>query len=275
LADDNNLVSGRWFHPDPMAGRDMAAGRQTSKKRKFMSAVPESIEFHLPFDPSILMSVLAVAVIVVFSWLATRKLRRIPGTLQNFLEWILNIVFQFADDMVGPTAPRYYPLFAMLFFFILVSNLMGLIPGLFSSTSRLSTTVGLALVVFFSTHFFGIKERGVWGYVKHWFGPVPVWLKPFMLIIELISEIARPLSLSFRLFGNILAKEILLGVLALLVVIFLPSGNLIQEILALVPIILRPLIILLGILVSIIQAFVFMILAMVYIGGAVQAHEGH
>ncbi len=240
-----------------------------------MSAIPESIEYHLPFDASILMSLGSVVVIALVSWAATRRMSAVPRGWQGLMEWILGIVFQFADDMVGPTAPRYYPLFAMLFFFILVSNLMGLVPGLFSSTSRLSTTVGLALVVFFSTHYFGIKERGVWGYVRHWFGPVPVWLKPFMLIIELISELARPLSLSFRLFGNILAKELLLGVLALLVLIFLPSGNLIQEALTLVPAVLRPLIILLGILVSIIQAFVFMILAMVYIGGAVQAHEGH
>jgi F-type H+-transporting ATPase subunit a len=240
-----------------------------------VSAIPESIEYHLPFDASILMSLGSVVVIALVSWAATRRMSAVPRGWQGLMEWILGIVFQFADDMVGPTAPRYYPLFAMLFFFILVSNLMGLVPGLFSSTSRLSTTVGLALVVFFSTHYFGIKERGVWGYVRHWFGPVPVWLKPFMLIIELISELARPLSLSFRLFGNILAKEILLGVLALLVIIFLPSGNLIQEALTLVPAVLRPLIILLGILVSIIQAFVFMILAMVYIGGAVQAHEGH
>ncbi|MEW6516833.1 MAG: F0F1 ATP synthase subunit A [candidate division FCPU426 bacterium] len=240
-----------------------------------MSAIPESVEYHLPFDASILMSLAAVAVIGLVSWAATRRLQAVPRGWQGFLEWILGIIYQFADDMVGPTAHRYYPLFSMLFFFILVSNLMGLIPGLFSSTSRLSTTVGLALVVFFSTHYFGIRERGLWGYIRHWFGPVPVWLKPFMLLIELISELARPLSLSFRLFGNILAKEILLGVLALLVIIFLPSGNLIQETLTLVPVVLRPLIILLGILVSIIQAFVFMILAMVYIGGAVQTHEGH
>lgn len=239
-----------------------------------MSAIPEAIEYHLPFDVSLAMSWIAVLVILVVSWLAARRLEKVPRGLQNFMEWIFELLFNFADDMVGPTAPRYYPLFAMLFFFILVCNLMGLVPGLISSTSRLSTTVALALIVFFSTHYFGIKERGFLGYVRHWFGPVPVWLKPFMFIIEIISELARPLSLSFRLFGNILAKEILLSVLALLVFIFLPSGNIIQEGLTVVPLILRPLIILLGLLVSIIQAFVFMILAMVYIGGAVQAHEG-
>lgn len=240
-----------------------------------MSAIPEAVEYHLPLDPSLVMSWLAMGLIGLVSWLGTRRMAWVPRGMQNALEAVLGIVFNYADEMVGPTAPRYYPLFSMLFIFILVANLMGLVPGLFSPTSKLSTTVGLALIVFFATHYFGIKERGLWGYVRHWFGPVPGWLKPFMLVIELISELARPLSLSFRLFGNILAKEILLAVLALLVVIFLPSGNVIQEVLAVVPLVLRPLIILLGLLVSVIQAFVFMILAMVYIGGAVQAHAGH
>lgn len=240
-----------------------------------MSAIPEAVEYHLPVDISLVMSWLAILIILVVSWLGARRLERVPKGFQNLMEWLLGLLYQYADDMVGPTAPRYYPLFGMLFFFILVSNLMGLVPGLISSTSQLTTTVALALIVFFSTHFFGIKERGLVKYVKHWFGPVPGWLKPFMFLIEIISELARPLSLAFRLFGNILAKEILLGVLALLVFIFLPSGNLIQEGLSVVPLVLRPLIILLGLLVSIIQAFVFMILAMIYIGGAVQAHEGH
>ena len=238
-----------------------------------MSAIPEGIEYHLPIDLSLIMSWIAVAVLFLISWLGTRRLTKVPTGMQNFLEWILSIICDFADDLVGPTAPRYYPLFTMLFFFILVCNLMGLVPGLVSSTSRLSTTAGLALIVFVATHYFGIRERGLWNYIKKWFGPVPTWLKPFMFFIEIMGELARPLSLAFRLFGNILAKEILLGVLALLVVIFLPSGNVIQEALSVVPIILRPLIILLGLLVSVIQAFVFMILAMVYIGGAVQAHE--
>lgn len=239
-----------------------------------MSAIPEGIEYHLPIDLSLIMSWLALGIIFFISWQGTRRMAKVPQGMQNFMEWILSIIMQFADEMVGPTAPRYYPLFCMLFFFILVSNLMGLVPGLISSTSRLSTTAGLALIVFFSTHFFGVREKGLWNYVKRWFGNVPTWLKPFMFVIELMSELARPLSLSFRLFGNILAKEILLAVLAMLVVIFLPSGNIIQECLSVVPIVLRPLIILLGLLVSVIQAFVFMILAMVYIGGAV-SHEGH
>ena len=240
-----------------------------------MSAVPESIEFHLPFDSSLIMSAIAFGAIILFSLAATKKIKHVPKGAQNVLEFMLDIIYRFADDMIGPKAPKYYPLFAMLFFFILFSNLMGLVPGLFSSTSKLSVTVALAMIVFFSTHYFGIREQGFINYVKHWFGPVPIWLKPFMFFIEIIGELARPLSLAFRLFGNILAKEILLGVLALLIIIFLPAESIVQNFLTVVPLILRPLIILLGILVSIIQAFVFMILAMVYIGGAVQSHEAH
>jgi F-type H+-transporting ATPase subunit a len=240
-----------------------------------MSAIRESVEYHLPFDTSLLMSGVAIVAIVCISWLAARRRHFVPKGAQNILEMLLGMIFQFADDMVGPSAPRFYPLFAMLFFFILISNLMGLIPGLISGTSRLSTTVALALIVFGSTHFFGIRQHGLWGYIKRWFGPVPGWLKPFMFFIEIMGELARPLSLSFRLFGNILAKEILLGVLCLLVVIFLPADGWIQKVLTLVPLVLRPLIILLGILVSVIQAFVFMILAMVYVGGAVGSHAAH
>ncbi|MCK5242542.1 F0F1 ATP synthase subunit A [bacterium] len=240
-----------------------------------MSAVAESVEFHLPFDASVIMSILAVGMIVLISWLGTRKLRPVPTGAQNVLESILGYICQLADDMVGPAANKFYPLFTMLFFFILVSNLMGLIPGFFSGTSRLSTTVGLALIVFFSTHFFGIKTKGFWGYVKHWFGPVPWWLKPLMFVIEFISELARPLSLAFRLFGNILAKEIILGVLALLIVLFLPSSEIMLKLMSVVPIVLRPCIVLLGILVSVLQAFVFMILSMLYIGGAIQVQEEH
>lgn len=240
-----------------------------------MSAVPESIEYHLPFDASLLMTGLALAVIGLFSLAATKKITLVPKGAQNVLEVLLKVIYHFAHEMVGPKASNYYPLFTMLFFFILISNLLGLIPGLFSSTSKLSVTAGLALVVFFSTHYFGIKERGLIAYLGHWLGPGPLWIKPLIFIIEIIGELARPLSLAFRLFGNIFAKEIVLGVLALLIVIFLPSEDLIQKILTIVPALLRPMIIILGILVSIIQAFVFMILSMVYIGGAIQAHEGH
>ena len=94
-----------------------------------------------------------------------------------------------------------------------------------------------------------------------------------MFVIEIIGELARPLSLSFRLFGNIMAKELLLGILALLVVMFFPSHNIIQKFLSIVPVLLRPFIILLGMFVSFIQAFVFTILSMLYIGGAIKIHN--
>jgi F-type H+-transporting ATPase subunit a len=104
-------------------------------------------------------------------------------------------------------------------------------------------------------------------------GEVPWWLKPFMFIIEMISHLARPLSLSFRLFGNMMAKEVLLGVLAMLVVIFLPSKSMMQKVLTVGPFLVLPFIYLLGMLISFIQAFIFTILAIFYIGSAIEVHE--
>lgn len=240
-----------------------------------MSAIPEALEYHTPFDASLIMTGLTIVGIALLSFLATKKIRLVPKGAQNVLESILKFIYELADDVVGPKAAGFYPLFSMLFFFILFSNLLGLIPGLFSSTSKLSTTFGLALIVFLTTHYVGVKECGFVNYVKHWFGPVPLWLKPLVFVIEIISELARPLSLAFRLFGNILAKEILLAVLALLIVTFIPSNDWMQKGLSTLPILLRPAIVLLGLLVSIIQAYVFMLLSMVYVGGAMNAHEGH
>ena len=146
-------------------------------------------------------------------------------------------------------------------------------PGLSSPTANLNTTVALALIVFFSIHVFGIKQHGLFGYFAKFSAGVPWWLKPLMTIIELISEIARPLSLSFRLFGNIMAKEILLGILAFLTITFLRNGGVINTSLTIVPILLRPMIILLGLLVGFLQAYIFMMLAMFYIGGAIRSEH--
>jgi F-type H+-transporting ATPase subunit a len=210
---------------------------------------------------------------MVMSFLATRRLSAVPRKLQGVLEMGLEFVYGLVDSVVGSEGKRYYPLFIGLFLFIFVGNLMGLVPGLTAPTSNLNVTVSLALVVFFSTHYFGIRKRGLVGYLKHMTGEVPWWLKPFMFIIEVISHLARPLSLSFRLFGNMMAKEVLLGVLAMLVVIFLPSKSLMQKMLTAGPFLVLPFIYLLGMLISFIQAFIFTILAIFYIGSAIEVHE--
>ena len=150
---------------------------------------------------------------------------------------------------------------------------MGLIPGLISPTANINTTLALALIVFFSTHFIGIRKNGLFKYLRSLGGYGPIWLMPFMAIIELISQLTRPISLSFRLFGNMMAKEILLVVLSSLVIIFFSSGSFFQTLLTLVPVIMLPLIYLLGALVVFIQAFVFTVLSIFYIRGALIIHH--
>jgi F-type H+-transporting ATPase subunit a len=235
--------------------------------------IPEAISYKLAVPQTVIMRWVTVLILIVFSFLATRKPTLVPGRLQNGFELIFEFVRNIVDSTMGEDGREFYPFFFGLFFFILAGNLLCLIPGFTSPTSSLNTTVALAILVFFSTHYFGIKRNGFKKYVNHFFHGVPWWLKPFMLVIEIISEFARPLSLSVRLFGNIIGKEVLLAVFAFLVILLFPSHNIINKVLTIVPFLLRPAILLLGAFISFIQAFVFTILSVIYIAHAVQIHE--
>jgi len=237
-----------------------------------MHGIGEAVRLNLGIPTSLLMSLVTIAILAVLSFFATRRLQLVPRGLQAVIETGFGFVFSLVDDAVGPEGRSFYPLFLGLFFFILVGNLIGLVPGLSSPTANLNTTIALALIVFGSIHVLGIRKHGFLGYLKHFSDGVPWWLKPLMTVIELISELARPLSLSFRLFGNLVAKEVLLAMLAFLVVLLYQAGGVVDITLTVVPLLLRPLIILLGILVSFLQAFIFTVLAIAYIGGAVRSH---
>jgi F-type H+-transporting ATPase subunit a len=239
-----------------------------------MTELPEAVRIEIGGIPKVLlMSWLTILIVLVLSLLATRGRSVVPRRLQGVLEMGLEFVYGLVDSVVGPEGRKYYPLFVGLFLFIFVGNLLGLVPGFTAPTSSLNVTAALALVVFASTHYFGIRKQGALGYLRHMTGEVPLWLKPFMFVIELISHLARPLSLSFRLFGNMMAKEVLLGVLAMLVVIFLPSKSMMQKVLTAGPFLVLPFIYLLGMLISFIQAFIFTILAIFYIGSAVEVEH--
>jgi F-type H+-transporting ATPase subunit a len=238
-----------------------------------MPELGEAITYHLRVPTPLLMSGVTVLILIGLSFAATRRLQTVPRGLQAIFELAFGFIFDLVDETIGPDGRRLYPLFLGLFFFILVGNLIGLVPGLMSPTSNLSTTGALALVVFGCIHVLGIKKHGVFGYVKHMTAGVPWWLKPLMLVIEVIGELARPLSLAFRLFGNIMAKEVLLGILAFLVLYLYHAGGAIDTTLTIVPLLLRPLIILLGVLVSFLQAYIFTMLSMAYIGSAIKIHS--
>lgn len=175
---------------------------------------------------------------------------------RNFFEYLAESLFGFVEGGMGEKlARRFYPLIGALFIFILFNNLFALIPGFSAPTDSLKTNVGLALLVFVLTHVYGVKEHGL-AYFKHFLGPSPA-LIPLMLPIELVSHIARPVSLAVRLMGNMMADH-----------------KVVMSFFALVPILVPLPFLLLGLLVCLIQAVVFCTLAMVYIGMALE-HEEH
>jgi F-type H+-transporting ATPase subunit a len=174
----------------------------------------------------------------------------------TIFEVVVEGIADFMRDVIGPEGPEYMFLIGTLAIFILISNLAGMIPGFTSPTNNLNTNFAMALSVFFIYHYIGLKRHGL-AYFKHFTGPI-IWLAPLMLPIELIGHFARVLSLSIRLFGNIMGHDIILIILAFL-------GGL-SIFLFWVPI---PMMFM-GIFVSFIQTFVFVLLSMIYIALALE-----
>jgi F-type H+-transporting ATPase subunit a len=194
---------------------------------------------------------LIMLLLMVLAIAATRGMKIYPNKVQSFMEVIVSGVKNLLLDTMGPHGMMFFPLIATLALFILTSNLIGLIPGFESPTANMNTNAAMAIVVFVLTHVMGIKIHGL-KYIKQFTGPV-WWLTPLMLPIELVGHIARPVSLTMRLFGNIQGGHIVVAVLFLLVPFLLPLP-----------------IIILKILISFIQTLVFCLLAMMYIGGAME-----
>lgn len=208
----------------------------------------------------VFMSWGVIVVLTVLALLATRNLKKQPGPFQALMEMTVSGLENFFKVIMGDAASHYLPLLGTLFLYILAMNLWGYIPTMHAPTSKLGTTLALALVVFFVTHYEGAKKYGAWGYVRHhMIGPVPWALAPLMLVIHIISELARPVSLSIRLFCNILGEDVIVGMIILLVApFFVPIHILVSA---------------LGLLFSLIQAVIFALLSAVYIGGAIGAME--
>lgn len=185
--------------------------------------------------------------------------RLVPGEkldLRTFFEVLVEALLSVMREIIGPKhAERFLPLIGTLAIFILFSNLLGLIPGMIPPTDSLNTTAACAIPVFLITHFEGFREHGI-RYVRQFMGPV-IWLAPLMFPIELISHLARPLSLSLRLFGNMLGDH---KVMAMFLGLF--------------PFVVPLPMLALGVLICVVQTMVFTMLTMVYIGQAV-SHEAH
>lgn len=212
---------------------------------------------HHPWANFMTMQILVAAIIVVlFALLRPRLSMDRPGKLQQSLEAVYTFLRDEAENNIGHDGPKFLSFIGSLFIFILFSNLIGIIPGFESPTMTPSVPAGCALLVFVYYNFMGFKQQGVFSYLKHFAGPMPV-LAPLMVPIELISHMARPLSLTIRLFANMLAGE-------KVTVVFLGLTYLVAPALFMG----------LHVFVSFLQAYIFVLLTMIYLSETVP-HEQH
>jgi F-type H+-transporting ATPase subunit a len=201
--------------------------------------------------PTVLTTWLLMALLGGFSWLATRRLSvDNPSRLQAMLEGAVGSIEEAIRAVAPAEALQLLPFVGTLWIYIVAANLIGLVPGLGSPTADLSETAALALLVFLSVHWFGIRNNG-WSYFRHYLAPSPILL-PF----HLLSEISRTIALAMRLFGNMMSLE-----LAVLLVL------LVAGFLAPVPLLL------LHIVEALVQAYIFGMLALIYIAGALQSQQ--
>ena len=224
------------------------------------------------FTNSSLFMIGAAALIVGGFMLATRKRALVPGRGQSVAEILHDFVAGTLVDATGKEGMKFFPLVFSLFMFVFTANLLGMIPGFFTVTSHIIVTFALAMLVIGTVVVYGLLKHGL-----HFFGlfvpsGVPSWLLPFIVVIELISFLSRPISLSLRLFANMLAGHIALKVFAGFVVALLGAGGALT-LLAPLPLLMAVALMALEFLVAALQAYVFTVLTCIYLNDAL--HPGH
>jgi len=192
-----------------------------------------------------------MAILGVCAWLVTRRIEIEPGPVQTALEGVVVTIESAVSEVAGRDTPVVMPFVGTLWIFVVFANLSGLIPEVHSPTRDLSATAALAILVFFSAHWFGVRTQGLKNYLRHYLKPSPILL-PF----HLISEVTRTVALAVRLFGNIMSLE-MAALLILLVAGFLVP----------VPILM------LHIVEALVQAYIFGMLALIYISGGIQSQQ--
>jgi F-type H+-transporting ATPase subunit a len=188
-----------------------------------------------------------MAVLTVTCWLLTRRLALKPGRLQAVLELLVTGVAGQINDVMRKDPRPFLPLVGTLFIFLVTANLSGVLPGVQAPTAKIETPAALALIVFFAVHYFGVRAQGPLGYLASFAKP-----KLIMLPLNIISEITRTFSLMVRLFGNVMSGEFVIALVVALAGLFVPVPLMALEIL-----------------VGLVQAYIFTVLATVFIGAAV------
>jgi F-type H+-transporting ATPase subunit a len=215
-------------------------------------------EGHHAVPDQIVMALLVAIGIIGFAvWLRGRLSVERPGRMQHVIEVLVEGLRELMQQVIGKDPRPYMPLIFALGFYIFIGNLAGQVPGFISPTSNLNITVSCAICVFLYYNYQGVRKHGVVGYLKHFAGPV-WWLAWLLFPVEVVSHLARPFSLSMRLFGNILAEEMILGSLSKYIFPFLVA----------LPVMF------LGLFASTIQAFIFILLTGIYLQGALEEADG-
>ncbi|HGE4999177.1 F0F1 ATP synthase subunit A [Legionella pneumophila] len=206
----------------------------------------------LPITQSVLTTWFIMISLFIMAWSTTYKCSLLqPSTYQLLWEGVLSTMYDAIKEVLPDHVELIFPFVATLWIFILVSNLIGVIPGFYSPTADLSVTASLAIMTFLSVHWFGIRAEGWREYLKHYIKPTP-----FLLPFHLISEISRTLALAVRLFGNIMSLQLTALIVLMIAGFLVPIPILILHIIE-----------------AIIQAYIFGMLALIYIAGGIQAHE--
>lgn len=202
--------------------------------------------------PHVIYSWFVMIILIIFGAVAAKGISMIPTKAQNVFEILISGIEEFMVEITGEEGRWLFPISATIFIYIVVCNLIGLVPGFLPPTASVNTTLSCAIPVVIFTHVIGVKYHGV-KYIKHFMGPV-WWLAPLIFVIEIIGHVARILSLSIRLFGNMMGHELVLGILFFLAGLFLAPLPIMA----------------LGIFVAVVQAFVFFLLSIMYFTGAME-----
>jgi F-type H+-transporting ATPase subunit a len=190
-----------------------------------------------------------VVVLSIGGIVAGRRIRETPSRWQAAIEWGVDAVREMLEEVTGGSGERYLPLVMTIAIFVLVANLMSVIPFVEAPTADINTPVALATIVFASVHYFGIRDMGLKAYLKKFAQPALI-----LLPINILGHFTRTLSLAIRLFGNMLSHQIIVAILLLILPLVVPA---VLEIF--------------GLFIGILQAYIFTVLTVVYIGGAVRA----
>jgi F-type H+-transporting ATPase subunit a len=218
------------------------------------SPLESTVLFHfgvIPITRTVVTTWGIMAVLTILCWIGTRSFRVVGGGWQAVIETVVTGIEEQIEALLGGGAGRFLPLLGSLFIFLVVANVSGIVPGVKAPTASIETPAALATMIFLSVQFFGIRTRGLGPYLKGYLKP-----NPALLPLNVLSEITRSFSLAVRLFGNIMSDDLVLAIVVALAGLLVPIPFMAF-----------------AILVGLVQAYIFTVLAAVYIGGAIGAIE--